>query len=60
MSMSRRLTDEEIHQNRLQREERQREKDMELRLDERSYTILNISQSFSKFLSLQFLELYKI
>ena len=38
--MSRKLTEEEIHQNRIMREERQREKKMELKLDERSYTIL--------------------
>ena len=65
MSMSRRLTDEEIHQNRLQREERQREKDMELRLDERSYTILRTLRDASehpevKYNSKYFAKLFKV
>ena len=48
MNMSKRLTEEEIRQNRLQREERQREKDMEFKLDERSYTILRTLRDASK------------
>lgn len=65
MNMSRRLTDEEIHQNRLQREERQREKDMELRLDERSYTILRTLRDASehpdvKYNSKYFAKLFKV
>ena len=38
--MSRRLTEEEKRQNILQREERKRQNDLELKLNERSYTIL--------------------
>ena len=40
MSMSRKLTDEEKRRNKLQRQERAREKKQKFTLDERSYTIL--------------------
>lgn len=42
MSMTRRLTKEEKRENRLQREEKQRQKDMTFQLDERCYEILKI------------------
>lgn len=48
MDMTRRLTEEEKRENLRQREERQRQKDMSFRLDERSYEMLRILRDSPK------------